>query len=193
MENENNAETDNRKNDIWKTYQVLAEARASGDVSYHTLVNVYALLHSIMVTALSILATQGSHSYPLMLLVSVIAVAGMFLCLQTCFAQRLYTQKNAFFGWNLRKIEQENELPGQIFTKLCQLRKRHIPIEGNEAKCCKCEQFTTNLASRNHEKWWASRLKTFPWVFGSIYLCFVFYSASDAISQLYKIVMRIIN
>lgn len=169
MENENNTKTDCKKKIIWETYRLLAEARASGDASYHALANVYAFLHSIMVAALSILVTQGIHCFLLMALVLAIVVAGMILCLQTGLAQSLYTQKNAFFDWKLRKIEQKNKWPEQIFTELCQLQK-----EQKEFK-----DFTTNWVSRHHERWWASRLKTFPWIFGSIYLCFGFYAVES--------------
>lgn len=145
-------------------YLLIAKLRSSGNRDYHNLTSTYLLANSIFMSATAILLTRSSFlGYSLSF---VLSVMGIFLCFQMRIAQMVFLARNTYWESTLRMMENKNKKIGKydLYNALYKLLKKGIKPEQME------DISKFEYAIKIHQKFWASRMKGLPFIFGTVFI-----------------------
>jgi len=147
-------------------YAHILQLRASGTGNYHSLVNTYVFVHSIIIVIIGYLLNPHTN-----LIVRFMSIVGLFLSLQMYLAQGRLLADNIYWENWLKCLEQAIDFgPHKPFTDranyICDFDKYFHLI-------CRSRGYLKPAFTWGNQwplSWLLSRMKIFPFVFAFIYI-----------------------
>jgi hypothetical protein len=147
-------------------YVAIMQYFAANTNNYHNLTSTYLIANSVFISITMLILSSSTNIISLCLAITT-SLVGLTLCLQMRIAQGRFTFQNAYWQRLMRIIESHPDwmlfkYHGELYN-LMENNTSIPPVNG-------FEEFKPNWEVKHHKKWWATRMKSLPWLFGTTFL-----------------------